>query len=110
MPFRRIAKERIVDESSEEDTGILTVLLERFEQRLPRALALKEKVDKGGLLDDFDTEFLERVLEDTVAAKQFIDAHPQLHSLYVKAIALYEDITAKALENEKASQGGQEGP
>lgn len=99
-----------MDESSGEDTGILTVLLERFEQqRLPRALALKEKVDKGDLLDDFDTEFLERVLEDTVAAKPFIDAHPEIHSLYAKAIALYEDITAKALENEKASQGGQEG-
>ncbi len=38
---------------SEKDAGIMAVLLERFEkQRLPRALALKQKVDKGEPLDE----------------------------------------------------------
>jgi hypothetical protein len=99
-----------MNESSKE-AGIIAVLLERFEtQRLPRALALKEKVDKGERLSDWDTQFMEQVLEDTATAKPFIDEHPELHSLYARAIDLYEDITAKALENEKSFQGSQEGP
>jgi hypothetical protein len=42
------------------DAGLIQVLAERLEtQRLPRALALKEKVDRGATLDEFDIEFLE---------------------------------------------------
>jgi hypothetical protein len=51
-----------MDESTEEDMGVTLALLERFQtQRLPRALALKERIDQGGLLDEFDIAFLETV-------------------------------------------------
>ena len=40
-------------EDSSNDSGVIAVLMKRLsEQRLPRALELKEKVDQGGLLDD----------------------------------------------------------
>ena len=39
-----------MDESTKEDMGVTLALLERFQtQRLPRALALKERVDQGGI-------------------------------------------------------------
>ena len=86
------------------DAGMIQVLAERLEtQRLPRALSIKEKVDSGEVLDEFDIEFLEQVFEDANAIKPLIDRHPEWQPLAVKLIALYKEITAKALENQNAS-------
>ncbi len=93
---------------SEKDAGIMEVLLERFEkQRLPRALALKEKVDKGEPLDEWDTAYLEEVLEDAQQVKTLIDRHPEYQELYTRAVRLYKEITEKALENAEGSQGSE---
>ena len=44
---------------SEKTAGIIQVLATRLEtQRLPRALALKEKVDQGERLNELDMTFL----------------------------------------------------
>jgi len=41
--------------------GVLMVLLECLrQQRFPRALALKAKLDDGQVLDEYDISFLER--------------------------------------------------
>jgi len=86
-----------------DDLGVATVVLERLEkERLPRALDLKAKVDAGQLLDDLDIAFLERVFADTLDAKPFLDRHPEYQDLAAKMARLYEEITARALENEKA--------
>ncbi len=91
---------------SEKDAGIIQVLLERFEkQRLPRALALKEKVDKGEPLDEWETAYLEKVLEDAQQVKTLVDRHPEYQDLYKRGLQLYKEITEKALENAKGSQG-----
>ncbi len=91
---------------SEKDAGIIEVLLERFEkQRLPRALSLKKKVDKGETLDDWETSYLEEVLEDAQQVKTLIDRHPEYQELYTRAVRLYKEITEKALENAEGSQG-----
>ncbi len=91
---------------SEKDAGIMEVLLERFEkQRLPRALALKEQVDKGKPLDEWDTAYLEEVLADAQQVKTLIDRHPEYQDLYTRGVHLYKEITDKALENAKGSQG-----
>jgi len=87
------------------DAGLIQVLAERFEkQRLPRALSLKEKVDEGKTLDEFDIEFLEQVFEDTNTIKPLLDRHPEWQPLAARMIGLYKDITEKALENEKTSE------
>lgn len=86
--------------------GTITVLLQRMtEQRLPRALALKEHVDNGGKLSEPDIKFLEQVFEDAHHMTTHIDfkAHPQLLEIGSKMAALYNEITARALENEKQS-------
>ena len=93
---------------SSKDAGIIQVLLERFErQRLPRLLELKEKVDKGEPLDDWDTTYLEEVFEDAREAKPLVDQHPELQNLYARAVHLYNEITEKGLENAKGSEASE---
>lgn len=87
------------------DEGVITVLLERLSsQRLPRALALKEKVDAGEVLVDTDIQFLEQVFTDANQVKPFVDRHPEYQELASKMIGLYKEITDKALDNEKKTK------
>jgi hypothetical protein len=87
-----------------DEEGILAVLLKNFEEhRLPRALDIKKKVDEGEALDEWDIEFLEEVLEEANRAKPMVDRHPELQALYARAMHLYDEITAKGLENERRS-------
>jgi hypothetical protein len=86
---------------STEEAGIIQVLAMRFEsQRLPRALALKEKVDQGERLNDMDIAFLEEVFSDSARIKPIIDKHPEWQKVYIQMAELYEDIMSKASENE----------
>jgi hypothetical protein len=90
---------------SSQDLGLITVLLERLEtQQLPRALALKERVDRGERLADADLAFLEEVFADRDKIKPLLDRHPEYRDLAARMVNLCKEITDKALENEKASQ------
>jgi hypothetical protein len=92
------------------DLGLVTALVKRaVEQRLPRAEALKEKVAAGGLLDERDLAFLEEVFHDARSIGTLLEHHPEYQDIGLRMLALYKEITAKALENEQAQQGGQGG-
>ena len=87
---------------SDKETGVITALLQRLEQqRLPAILAMKNKVDRGERLEDQDIEFLKQIFADANKIKPMIDKHPEYHDLAMQLISLYNEITTKALENEK---------
>ncbi|MGD2055951.1 MAG: hypothetical protein PVJ15_04020 [Gammaproteobacteria bacterium] len=89
---------------SEEEVGVIVALMERFEkQRLPRLLALKDKVDQGDVLNESDIAFIEQVIQDAQNSKSLMDKHPEWHKFCATVVHLYEQITEKALENEKRS-------
>jgi hypothetical protein len=88
---------------SPQDAGLIAVLLERFEkQRLPRAQSIKEKVDRGEVLDEYDFAFLEEVFADASRIKPLVDRHPEYQNLVARAMHLYKEITDRAMENEKS--------
>ena len=87
---------------STKDLGIATALITRFTtQRLPKALALKEKVEGGERLDEWDIAFLREVFGDAEQIKPLVDQHPDYQEIYAQAVSLYHEITERALENEK---------
>jgi hypothetical protein len=87
---------------SSKQAGVIQALVERFGKiRLPVALQLKEKVDRGEVLNDLDIAFLEEVLSDSRRIKPLVDAHPEWQDISARMAQLYREITEKALENEK---------
>lgn len=90
----------------EYDTGVIQALLERLNnQRLPAALEMKEKVDRGETLSNFDLANLDANFAHSSEIKPLLDRHPEYMTLVTKIANLYNEILTKAVENEKKAQG-----
>ena len=86
------------------EIGVIHALIERFEeQRLPRLLEIKKRVDKGEVFSESDIRFIAQVTHDAQQSKPLIDRHPEWQKFCAEVIHLYEEITEKALNNEKKS-------
>ena len=84
------------------DIGVLTTLMERLKKRrIPRALNIKEKVDRGERLNEWDKQYMKKIIADAQDALVFIEDYPEYQELYARVADLYEDITRKALKNEQ---------
>jgi hypothetical protein len=85
-----------------QDAGVIQTLLDRLNsQRLPMALALKDKVDQGGTLSEYDIQKLEEVFADAQTIQPLIARHPEHQDLVARILHLYSEILDKATENEK---------
>jgi hypothetical protein len=87
------------------ELGVIAVLAKRMvEERLPKALALKERVGRGEVLNDLDLAFLEQVVVDARAIFPMAQENPQVLDVAGRMLQLYREISDKALENEKAQK------
>ena len=83
------------------DAGVIAVLAKRMvEERLPKALAMKARVDKGEALNDLDLAFLEQIVADAGQIRPLMN-DPRVLEVAGRMVTLYKEITEKALENEK---------
>jgi hypothetical protein len=82
--------------------GVEQALLLKLEQQvLPQTLELKRRIDAGEKLGDRDIAFLDSVLEGLRRDGPYVQDNPQWEALYSRLVALYNEITHKALENEQ---------
>ena len=87
------------------EMGVITALAQRMtEERLPKALALKERVDKGGVLNELDLNFLEQVVEDANKILPLMRSNPKVLDIAGRMLELYKEITTRALQNEEAKK------
>ncbi|SET66274.1 hypothetical protein [Thalassotalea agarivorans] len=90
---------------TEEQLGKLQTILTDFEQhQLPRLLDLEEHVNDGGTLNEFDITFMEQIADLAKRANRYAESHPDYQEFVAKMVHLYEQITEKALENEKSAR------
>lgn len=87
-------------DASPDDLGLVQALLDELSKHtLPRTLDLKERVDRGELLDEFDQAFLEHALELATRIDTVMAHHSEYQSLAARVSHLYHKITAEALQN-----------
>lgn len=90
---------------SEKEIGVALVLLKRLvDERLPRLLEIKSRVDSGELLAEFDIHYLEQAFQDANQNHHLVIGAPEYTDLVGRIAQLYKEITSKALENERAQK------
>jgi len=87
------------------DRGTIQALLDRFnKQRMPRVVAMKEKVYAGELLDDRDLRLIREMRNDAKQIRGILERHPEYQELVAGGIGMLNEISEKDAENRKAKK------
>ena len=88
--------------SSSEETALITAYVEKLqEQSIPRALAVKKRIDGGECLNQIEIMYFEEQLADAGSMMPLLKHHPEYQKLITELANLYHEITEKALANQK---------
>lgn len=88
--------------SSSEETALITAYVEKLqEQSIPRALAVKKRIDNGECLNEIDIMYFEEQLADASSMMTMLKHHPEYQKLITELANLYHEITEKALWNQQ---------
>lgn len=88
--------------SSSEETGIITAYVEKLiEQSIPRALAVKKRIDDGERLNDIDIMYFEDQLANASNMMPMLKHHPEYQKLITELASLFNEISEIALKNEQ---------
>lgn len=86
----------------EKDDAMIQLMMTNFQRhQLERVLDIKQKVDGGGLLADYDRDFLNELCQEALDSMRLVEKFPEYQNVFAQAIHLYKEITDKALENER---------
>ena len=87
-----------------QQNGMLVTLMQRFKtQRLPRIMQIKEQVDQGRRLGEYDRRFLEEVIQDAQRNIRYVEEIPECQLMFIQLAHLYKQIIKKAVDNEHRS-------
>lgn len=82
------------------DTGIILVVLQNLEKQcLPRVVEIKQRLDDGAILNEFEIEYLSCALHNTQSFMPYLGRHPEYEPLFSKVIHYYKSVTDEALDN-----------
>lgn len=80
---------------------IEAVLLGFNRHQLPRLLDIKERVDRGEVLDEYEIIFLEETLQEVQSCEYFAESHPEYKLLVAEVANYYDHISHQAMQNQK---------
>ena len=91
--------------SSSDEIGIITAYVEKLEeQSIPRAIAVKKRIEAGECLNDIDIMYFEEQLSDASSMMPLLKHHPEYQKLATELAELYNEISELALNNERCHQ------
>ncbi len=88
---------------AQKQIGIVLAVLNRLNNdRLPRALVLRTKVNRGECLSEVEREFLRRVSDEADSMRTLVEQNPEYKKLHSQVTELYSEIARKGRENAEA--------
>ena len=87
------------------DATLIQLMMDQLLKKcIPRALRLKDRVNTGERLNDFDIIFLNETLTDITNIKTIVDRHPEYQPAVLRMVQLYKEINDQALKNETSKE------